>query len=107
MGRNMGPRNGLDNLTSAIVERIQEISAENGGAKVSLIGWSLGGIYAREIAKVAPELIRQVITLGTPFKGDPTSTNVTALYEFLSKDKSHYDAGIVESVAKKPVGMSQ
>lgn len=102
MGRNLGPRNGLDNLTSLILARIREISEENGGAKVSLIGWSLGGIYVREIAKAAPELVRQVITLGTPFKGDPDATNVTALYEFLSKDKSHYDPAIVESIAKKP-----
>ena len=102
MGRNLGPRKGLDNLTSVIVENIRKISEENGGAKVSLVGWSLGGIYVREIAKAAPDLVRQVITLGTPFKGDPAATNVTALYEFLSKDKSHYDPTIVESIAKKP-----
>jgi triacylglycerol esterase/lipase EstA (alpha/beta hydrolase family) len=102
MGRNLGPRNGLDKLTADVVDRIQGISDENNGAKVSIIGWSLGGIYAREIAKAAPHLVRQVITLGTPFKGDPAATNVTSLYEFLSKDKSHYDPTIVESVAKKP-----
>ena len=102
MGRNLGPRRGLDNLTAKIIENIQRISDENGGAKVSLIGWSLGGIYAREIAKAAPDLIRQVITLGTPFKGDHGATNVTMLYELLSKDRSHLDPTIIESVAKKP-----
>jgi len=102
LGRNLGPRQGLDNLTSTVVERIREISKENNNAKVSLIGWSLGGIYVRELAKSAPELVRQVITLGTPFKGDPNATNVKVLYEFLSKDKSHYDPSIIESIAKKP-----
>jgi len=102
LGRNLGPRGGIDKLTSVVVARIREISKENGGAKVSLVGWSLDGIYAREIAKAAPDLVRQVITLGTPFKGDPGATNVTMLYELLSKDKSHLDPNIIESVAKKP-----
>ena len=102
LGRNLGPRGGINKLTSVVVERIKEISAENGGAKVTLIGWSLGGIYVREIAKVIPDLVRQVITLGTPFKGDPDATNVTMLYELLSKDKSHLDPNIIDAIAKKP-----
>ncbi len=102
LGRNLGPRNGIDKLTSVVVERIREISKENGGAKVSLIGWSLGGIYVREIAKAEPDLVRQVITLGTPFKGDPSATNVTMLYEMLSKDRGHLDPYIIESIAKRP-----
>ena len=101
-GRNLGPRDGLEQLTIDMVARIRTISEENGGAKVSLIGWSLGGIYAREIAKAAPDLVRQVITLGTPFKGNATATNATMLYELLSKDKSHHDPAFVESIAKRP-----
>lgn len=102
LGRNLGPKDGLDTMINEILERIQEISLENDGAKVSIIGWSLGGIYAREIAKAAPDLVRQVITLGTPFKGNAGGTNATFLYELLSKDKSHQDPGIVEKIAKKP-----
>lgn len=101
-GRNLGPRQGLDKLMSDVEKRIRDISEENGGAKVSIIGWSLGGIYAREIAKTAPDVVRQVITLGTPFKGDPKSTNATRLYELLSKDKSHTDPNIIERISKKP-----
>ena len=41
--------------------------AERTGGPVSVIGWSLGGIYARELAREHPEQIRQVITLGSPF----------------------------------------
>lgn len=101
-GRNLGPQQGLGKLTEEMTDRIRAISVANGGAKVSLIGWSLGGVYVREIAKAEPDLVRQVITLGTPFKGDPKATNATMLYELLSKDKSHLDANIIEAVARRP-----
>lgn len=102
LGRNLGPKDGMDNFIVAMVKSIRAISDAHGGAKVSLIGWSLGGIYAREVAKAAPDLIRQVITLGTPFKLDPNATNVTKLYEILSKDKSHLDMNIIKSLSKQP-----
>lgn len=43
------------------------------GKRVTLVGWSLGGLYSRQLAAAYPDLVRQVITLGTPF-GDPRST---------------------------------
>jgi predicted esterase YcpF (UPF0227 family) len=50
--------------------------------KVLLVGWSLGGLFARELAHRCPEKIRAVVTLGSPFSGDlKTNTNVCALYE--------------------------
>lgn len=101
-GRNMGPRHGLEKLMKDVEKRVRDISIENGGARVTVIGWSLGGIYARELAKNAPDLVRQVITLGTPFKGNPNSTNATRLYELLSRDRSHTDPHIMESISKKP-----
>jgi pimeloyl-ACP methyl ester carboxylesterase len=45
------------------------------GEKVSLVGWSLGGLYAREMAKELPEAARCVVTLATPFAGHPRATN--------------------------------
>jgi len=57
------------------------------GRPVSLIGWSLGGVYAREIAKLAPDDVRCVITLGTPFTGHPKATNAWRVYEFTSGHK--------------------
>lgn len=101
-GRNMGPRRGLDKLIKDVEKRVRDISNENGGVKVSVIGWSLGGIYARELAKNAPDVVRQVITLGTPFKANPNSTNATRLYELLSKDRSHKDPHIMRSISIKP-----
>ena len=52
--------------------------------KISLVGWSLGGVYAREIARHFPQYIRQVITLGSPFAGIQDSNNVAWIYELLS-----------------------
>ncbi len=64
-------------MEAAIVENAQRI-ADNCGEKVSLVGWSLGGVYANSIAQTHPELIRQVILLGSPV-GDPRGTSVWGL----------------------------
>jgi pimeloyl-ACP methyl ester carboxylesterase len=53
------------------------------GRKVSLVGWSLGGIYARELARQRPEMVRLVVTLGSPF-ASARSTNVDRLFETVS-----------------------
>jgi pimeloyl-ACP methyl ester carboxylesterase len=63
LGRNLGP-------TAAILTGMRARLAElhrGSGQSVSLVGWSLGGIFARELARSRPELVRQVITLGSPF----------------------------------------
>lgn len=48
---------------------------------VLLVGWSLGGVFARELARAIPERVRAVATLGSPFSGDPRLNNVWRLYE--------------------------
>jgi pimeloyl-ACP methyl ester carboxylesterase len=79
-GFNFGPRAGV--LESA-KRQVQE-ACDASGAKVSLLGWSLGGVYARELAKEMPDSVRGVITLGTPFAGPPRSTNAWRIYELTS-----------------------
>lgn len=79
-GFNFGPRAGV---LEAAKRQIRE-SCEVTGGKVSLLGWSLGGVYARELAKEMPEFVRCVITLGTPFAGPPKSTNAWRIYELTS-----------------------
>lgn len=101
-GRNLGPRNGLDKLLGELLNHITQIHELSGNQPVSIIGWSLGGIYAREIAKLKPEIIRQVITLGTPFNGEPASTNASFLYEMLSKDTSHKDPDVLKKISVPP-----
>lgn len=54
------------------------------GEKVTLVGWSLGGVFAREVAKLRPDLVAKVITLGSPFSGDPRANNAWRLYEMMA-----------------------
>jgi pimeloyl-ACP methyl ester carboxylesterase len=82
-GRNLGPRPGVLDACARQVETLHQ----KHGRKVSLIGWSLGGIYAREIAKSLPDLVRSVITLGTPFSGHPRATNAWRVYEMASGER--------------------
>ena len=79
-GLNLGPRDGV--LEAAKQHLL--IASEASGRPVSLVGWSLGGVYARELAKEMPERVRCVITLGTPFAGHHTSTNAWRLYQMAS-----------------------
>ena len=91
-GFNFGPRAGVLNEAKDNLVR----TFESTGRKVSLIGWSLGGVYARELAKGLPHMVRGVITLGTPFAGSHKSTNAWRVYELTSGRKVehetvHYD----------------
>jgi pimeloyl-ACP methyl ester carboxylesterase len=80
MGRNLG---GVTRMRAALRDRLAEIHAA-AGRKVSIVGWSLGGVYARDLALQAPEMVRCVVTLGSPFANDVRATNATRLYEALS-----------------------
>jgi pimeloyl-ACP methyl ester carboxylesterase len=97
LGFNLGPRAGV---LEKSLERVADIHRRS-GRTVSLIGWSLGGIYAREFAKVLPDHVRSVITLGTPFAGDPKATNAWRLYEFASGHKLD-DPAMLAQIAKAP-----
>jgi pimeloyl-ACP methyl ester carboxylesterase len=63
LGRNRGPTKEVDDELPALVARL---AAEH-GAPVSIIGWSLGGIFGRRLARRTPRQVRQVISLGSPF----------------------------------------
>ncbi|TFZ08455.1 esterase/lipase family protein [Ramlibacter humi] len=91
-GFNFGPRAG-------VLERARQDlqdACQSSGGPVSLVGWSLGGVYARELAKEFPQLVRCVVTLGTPFSAHPKSTNAWRIYELASgrdieREASQYD----------------
>jgi len=83
MGRNTGAHRGQEQRMRT---RLRQVYART-GRKVSLVGQSLGGVYARELAKLEPDCVRQVISLGSPFAGHPHATNATRLYERLSGDR--------------------
>ncbi len=86
-GNNFGLRSGVE---ERMVAQIKELS-DRYGRKVSLVGWSLGGLYARQLAKVVQDEVRSVISLGSPFAGSPHATNAWRVYEFVSGHRAEDD----------------
>jgi pimeloyl-ACP methyl ester carboxylesterase len=82
LGRNLGPK-AIGREGEKLIARLREIH-DTTGQKVSLIGWSLGGVMARQLSRRAPEAVRQVISLGSPFTGHPHATNVWRTYQVLT-----------------------
>ena len=82
LGRNLGAKTiGVHN--ERLIERIKNVH-HSAQQPVTLIGWSMGGIMARMVARCQPQLIRQVISLGSPFVGDPFASSAWEIYERLS-----------------------
>ena len=96
-GFNFGPRDGVLKRCAADVRAL----SERHGQPVSLIGWSLGGIYAREMAKELRAHTRCVITLGTPFSGHPRATNAWRIFELLSGETAN-DPALLERLRTPP-----
>jgi pimeloyl-ACP methyl ester carboxylesterase len=96
-GFNFGPRAGV---LQGCVDQVDDIHRAH-GRTVSLIGWSLGGVYAREVAKERPDRTRCVITLGTPFTGNPRATNAWRFYEMVS-GHSVEDTDTIAQVRRPP-----
>jgi len=97
MGMNRGARADTLERIAAAVERFGR------GRKVILVGWSLGGIFAREVAKVRPDLVEKVITLGTPFSGSPRANNAWPVYQLVAGHKVDNPPLAIESRLKPPV----
>ncbi|MFY9932490.1 MAG: hypothetical protein WAK82_31275 [Streptosporangiaceae bacterium] len=82
LGRNRGP---TDEVLSGLPQALMA-STQRTGRPVSLVGWSLGGIYAREMARQYPQLVRQVITLGSPYaQTHPRQTHAELAYAQLRR----------------------
>jgi pimeloyl-ACP methyl ester carboxylesterase len=79
LGRNVGPTR---EIVAGMRQCLDSLADEH-GEKISLIGWSLGGIYAREMARDVPEEVRQVITLASPFRlTNLAQTRTGRLYQY-------------------------
>jgi pimeloyl-ACP methyl ester carboxylesterase len=83
-GLNLGMRPALK---SALAQRLLKLHSEH-QAPVSLIGWSLGGVFAREMARHQPQLVRRVFTLGSPITGRPDANNMLALFRLANRGKA-------------------
>jgi alpha/beta hydrolase family protein len=98
-GRNLGLRDGVQ---ESMLDLLAELN-ETHGRKVSLVGWSLGGVYARQLAKMMPGRVRSVITLGSPFAAGPKATNAWRVYEMASGQRAdHADTRFGGSLADPP-----
>jgi alpha-beta hydrolase superfamily lysophospholipase len=95
LGRNFGVKTHTLSKLDARIERMGLTEP------VTIIGWSLGGLIAREYAKYAPHRVAKVVTLGSPFSGNPRANNAWRLYELVAGHK--VDAPPIDTVlAEKP-----
>ena len=95
LGRNRGIRIDTLDRVARLIGRLSE------RAPVTLIGWSLGGLIAREYAKRFPDQIARVISLGSPFSGSPRANNAWRVYELVARHK--VDAPPIETIlSEKP-----
>ena len=78
----------------------RELEKIHDGRPVLLIGWSLGGLFARELAREVPDKVRAVVTLGSPFSGDPHQNNIWPFYELVAGHK--VDAPPIGHLPDKP-----
>lgn len=75
-GTNTGaPRRDVGRLATRLLDLVEE-----SGAPASLVGWSLGGVIAREVARRHPDAVRRVITYGTPLTGGAAHTSIARTY---------------------------
>lgn len=85
-----------------ICRRIAQRCAEE-GQPLSLIGWSLGGMFAREAARLVPQSVARVITLGSPFSADRRANNAWRLYHLVAGHSVDDPPGLGNLAAKPPV----
>ncbi|QDH34354.1 alpha/beta fold hydrolase [Porphyrobacter sp. YT40] len=99
LGFNWGPN---EESFAAMEARLLDLHARY-GRKVVLVGWSLGGLYGRELAKRQPQAVAKVVTMGSPFSGSPRANNVWRAYQFITGHS--VDAPPIEAKlsAKPPV----
>ncbi len=96
-GTNHGdPEGDADRLTPVV-----EGLAEAAGRPVTLVGWSLGGVISREVARNSPDSVNRVITYGTPVIGGPTHTIGAA--HFGAEESQRITRQIEEIEAENPI----
>ena len=97
LGFNFGP---TEDRFERLCERVVAMARKEGEPLV-LVGWSLGGLFAREVAKRHPEAVRLVITMGTPFSGDRRANNAWRAYQLIA-GHSVDEPPIGQDMAAKP-----
>lgn len=100
LGRNLGPTNAI---IDGLVAKVEDLDRTNG--PIDIVGWSLGGLYAREIARLAPDVVRQVITMGSPFQtnGADESNAGAAFRALRDRHDPDFEANRIPSWARDPI----
>lgn len=100
-GCNLGPTGNLDDylneLEKALMARIADAKVP-----MTFVGWSLGGIYARELAKRMPDAVRQVVTIGTPFNADADPTHAGWILSLFGGRSLKFDPAICRRLRTPP-----
>lgn len=99
-GMNVGPRGDVDEWLEKLAASLHDRVAP--AREVSFVGWSLGGFYARELAKHWHDRVHHVITIGTPFNGSADDTHVGWLFRLLNGNHAPVDSALRERLAEPP-----
>jgi pimeloyl-ACP methyl ester carboxylesterase len=102
LGRNFGTRS-IGGEAERLIARVAAVAAE-AGQPVTLIGVSLGGIMARLVAHRRPDLVREVITISSPYAGHPRSTRVWRAFEWITGERVD-DARVADLRAEIVAGL--
>ena len=100
-GFNVGPRGDVAAWLDALAHHVADLISPHAGP-ATLIGWSLGGLYAREVAKRLHPDVRQVITIGTPIDARPGHTHAASIYRLLNGSRPPHDDGLLAALRTAP-----
>jgi len=101
LGRNLRFNKKRDQQLSTLLKRVHDET----GQAVSIVGWSLGGVFARELAKKHPERVRSVISLGSPISSNRNHSNAKRLFETINgtEFETHFKERIMALAEAPPV----
>lgn len=100
-GWGLGTNHGrVTDLLPMVLDLVRTTAARSG--PVSIVGWSLGGVLAREAARELPELVRRVITMGTPVVGGPKYTQTARTYRARGVDVDHVER-VIDEREQRPI----
>lgn len=100
-GFNTGPQGNVDAWLDQLAVHTRELTRAH-HQSVSLVGWSLGGIYAREVAKRLTGRVRHVITIGTPFAGTAEQTHVSWVYRLVNGQRPLLEDALLARLRTAP-----
>jgi alpha-beta hydrolase superfamily lysophospholipase len=93
-------------MKETLPARLRHIRERTGGRRVSIIGWSAGGIYARELARAFPDDVRLVITLGSPFRGNHQASTAWKVWRLLNRGTDATEAVAESALVRRGAPLS-